>query len=151
LGDNLQGRKLSPGICSSDETSGGDPLEFNGLHGVGGDPNLKTVNVSYEIQWDIRYDDFSTIPVGGVVGHPEGLEGLPCPALWVPKIFDLGAARISNGASFTITTHTQGVASRVEDERVAENGLSENLSMGCGFGLCYTNSYIKPITKSLPE
>jgi hypothetical protein len=28
------------------------------------------------------------------------------------------------------------VTGRVEDERVAENGLSEKLRMGCGFKLC---------------
>jgi hypothetical protein len=70
-----------------------------------------------------------------MVGHLKGLEAFPCPALWVPKIFDSGAVRIGNGASFTETTYSQGVTSRAEDERVAENGLSENLRVGCGFGL----------------
>jgi hypothetical protein len=32
-----------------------------------------------------------------MVGHLEGLEAF---ALWVPKIFDSGAARIGNGVSF---------------------------------------------------
>ncbi len=71
-----------------------------------------------------------------MVGHSEGLEAFPCPTLRVPKIFDFGAARISNGASFTKTTYSQGVTGHVEDERVAKNGLSENLRVGCGFGLC---------------
>ncbi len=71
-----------------------------------------------------------------MVGQPEGLEAFPCPALLVPEIFDSGAARIGNGSSFIATTHSQRVTSRVEDERVAENRLSENLRMGCGFGLC---------------
>jgi hypothetical protein len=97
---------------------------------------LKTVNVSCGIPWDICYDDFFTIPVGGMVGHLEGLEAFPCPALWVPNIFDLSATRIGNGTSFTATTHSQGVTSCVEDERVAKNGLSENLRVGCRFGLC---------------
>ncbi len=43
---------------------------------------------------DARYDDFFVVFVGGVVGHPEGLEAFPCPALLVPKIFDSGATRI---------------------------------------------------------
>ncbi len=71
-----------------------------------------------------------------MVGHPEGLEAFPCPALLVPKIFDSGVARIGNGSSFIATIHSQRETSRVEDERVAENGLSKNLRMGCGFGLC---------------
>jgi hypothetical protein len=70
-----------------------------------------------------------------MVGHPEGLEAFPCPTLWVPKIFDSGAAEIGNGVSFTETTYSQGEIGHVEDERVAENGLSENLHMGCKFGL----------------
>jgi hypothetical protein len=87
-----------------------------------------------------------------VVGHPKGLEAFPCPALRVPKIFDSGAARIGNGASFTETTYSQGVTGLVDDERVAENGLFENLRVGCGFGLCQTNSYVKPRTKdALPK
>ncbi len=71
-----------------------------------------------------------------MVGHLEGLEAFPCPALLVPKIFDSGAARISNGSSFIATIHSQKETSLVEDERVAENGLSKNLRMGCGFRLC---------------
>ncbi len=71
-----------------------------------------------------------------MVGHSEGLEAFPFPALRVPKIFDSSAARIGNGASFTETTYSQGVIGRVEDERVAENGLFENLHVGCRFGLC---------------
>jgi hypothetical protein len=94
------------------------------------------VSVSCRIPWDVRYDDFSVVPVGGVVGQPEGLEAFPCPALLVPKIFDSGVARIGNGSSFITTTHSQRVISCVEDERVAENRLFENLRMGCGFGLC---------------
>ncbi len=61
---------------------------------------------------------------------------MPCPALLVPKIFDLGAFRIGNGSSFIATTHSKRVTRRVKDERVAENRLSENLRMGCGFRLC---------------
>jgi hypothetical protein len=39
LGDNLQGREgYQLGVHSSDETSGGDLLEFYVLHRVGGDP-----------------------------------------------------------------------------------------------------------------
>jgi hypothetical protein len=110
------------------------------------------ISVSCRIPWNIHYDDFCTILVGGVVGHPEGLEDFPCPALRVPKIFDSGAARIGNGVSFTATTHSQGVTSRVEDVRVAENGLSENLWVGCGFRLCKTNFYVKPRAKYvIPE
>jgi hypothetical protein len=71
-----------------------------------------------------------------VVGHSKGMETFPCPAFWVPKIFDYGAARIGNGASFIETAYSQGVTSRVENERVAENGMSENLRVGCGLGLC---------------
>ncbi len=97
---------------------------------------MKAINVSCGIPWDIHYDDFSAIPVGGVVGHLEGLEIFPGPAFRVPKIFDSGVARIGNGVSFIETTHSQGVTSCVEDERVAENGLSENLHVGCRFGLC---------------
>jgi hypothetical protein len=109
-------------------------------------------SVSCGIPWDTRYDDFSTNPIGGVVGHPKGLEAFPCPALWVPKIFDLNIARIGNGTSFTTTTHSQGVTNYVEDVRVAKNGLSKNLRMGCEFELCNTNFYIKPKAKDvLPE
>jgi hypothetical protein len=97
---------------------------------------LKTVNVGCKVPWDTCYDDFSIVPIGGVVGHPECLEAFPCLALWVPKIFDSGVAKIGNGASFTETAYSQGVTNRVEDERVVENGLSENLHVGCGFGLC---------------
>ncbi len=97
---------------------------------------MKAVNVGCGIPWDIRYDDFSVVLVGDVVGHSKGLEAFPCPALRVPKIFDLGVAIIGNGTSFTTTTYSLGVTSCVEDERVAENGLFENLYMGCGFGLC---------------
>ncbi len=64
-----------------------------------------------------------------MVGHPEGLEVFPCLALRVPKIFDSGAAKIGNGMSFTETTYSQWEIGHVEDERVAENGLSENLRM----------------------
>jgi hypothetical protein len=71
-------------------------------------PCLKAVSVGCRIPWDTHYNDFSTVPVGGVVGHPEGLEAFPCPAFWVPKIFDLGVARIDNGASFTETTYSRG-------------------------------------------
>jgi hypothetical protein len=38
--------------------------------------------------------------------------------------------------SFTETTYPQGVTGHVEDERVVENGLFENLRMGCEFELC---------------
>jgi len=62
---------------------------------------LKAVSVGCGIPWDTRYDDFSVVPDSGVVSHSEGLEAFPCPALQVPKIFDYGAARIGNGASFT--------------------------------------------------
>ncbi len=71
-----------------------------------------------------------------MVGHQEGLEAFPCPSLLVPKIFDSGAARIGNDSSFIATTHSQKVTSGVEDEKVAKNGMSKNLCMGCGFGLC---------------
>ncbi len=81
------------------------------------------------------YDDFFFVPIGGVVGHSEGLETFPCPALRVPKIFDSSATRICNVMSFTETTYSQGETNRVEDERVVENGLFENLYVGCGFGL----------------
>jgi hypothetical protein len=97
---------------------------------------LKAVSVGCRILWDTRYDDFSAVFIGGVVNHPKGLETFPCPALWVPKIFDSGATRIGNGASFTETTYSQGETSRVQDERVAENGLSENFCVGCEFELC---------------
>ncbi len=97
---------------------------------------MKTISVNCKIPWDIHYDDFSVVPVGGVVGHSEGLEAFPCPTLRVPKIFDSGATRIDNGVSFTKTTHSEGVTGHVEDERVAENGLSKNLRVGCGFGFC---------------
>ncbi len=99
-------------------------------------PCLKAFRVNCKIPWYARYDDFSVVPVSGVVGHPEDLEAFPCPFLLVPKIFDLGAARIGNGSSFITTIHSQRVTNRVEDERVAKNGLSKNLRMGCRFGLC---------------
>jgi hypothetical protein len=67
-------------------------------------PYLKTITISYGIPWDTRYDDFSTIPVGGLVGHSKGVEVFPCLALWVAKVFDSGAARIGNSTSFTMTT-----------------------------------------------
>jgi hypothetical protein len=67
---------------------------------------LKAVCVSYGISWDTRYDDFSTIPISGVVGHWKGLEAFPCLALRVPKIFDSGVVKIGNGMSFTPTTHS---------------------------------------------
>jgi hypothetical protein len=57
-------------------------------------PCLKVVSVSCKIPWDARYD-FFVVLVGGVIGHPEGLEAFPCLALLVPKIFDSGAARIA--------------------------------------------------------
>ncbi len=63
------------------------------------------VSVGCGIPWDTRYDDFFVVLVGGVVGHLEGLEAFPCHALWVPKIFDYGAAIIGNGMSFTETTY----------------------------------------------
>jgi hypothetical protein len=97
---------------------------------------MKAVNVGCRIPWDIRYDDFFVVLVGDVVGHPEGLEAFPCPALWIPKIFDFGAAGIGNGTSFTKTTYSQGETGCVEDKRVAENGLSENLRVRCRFELC---------------
>jgi hypothetical protein len=34
----FRGKGYHMGVCNSDETSGGDLLEFNGLHRVGGDP-----------------------------------------------------------------------------------------------------------------
>jgi hypothetical protein len=108
---------------------------------------MKAVNVGCKIPWDTRYDDFSTVRVGGVVGHPEGLEAFPCPNFQVPKIFDSSATKIGNGASFTETTYSQGETNRVEYERVAENGLFENLRMGCKFRLCLINFYVKPKAK----
>ncbi len=170
----FKGKGYHLGVCNSDETSGGDPLEFNCLHRVGSDPGymvypcwsgvvsrdsftdpvpyLKTVSVSCGIWWDTHYDDFSIIPVGGMVGHPKGLEAFPCPTLRVPKIFDLGVVIIGNGTSFTTTTHSQGVSSHVEDVKVVENGLFENLRLGCGFELYKTNYYVKPRAKYvLPE
>jgi hypothetical protein len=69
---------------------------------------MKAVNVGCKIPWDTRYDDFSTVRVGGVVGHPEGLEAFPCPNFQVPKIFDSSATKIGNGASFTETTYSRG-------------------------------------------
>jgi hypothetical protein len=71
-----------------------------------------------------------------MVGHLEGPEAFPCLALRVPKIFDSGAVRIANGTSFTKTTYSQGETGHVEDERVVENGMFENLCVGCKFGLC---------------
>jgi len=71
-----------------------------------------------------------------MVGHSEGLEAFSCLALRVPKIFNSSVARIGNATSFTKTTYSQGELGRVEDERVVENGLSENLCMGCRFKLC---------------
>ncbi len=94
------------------------------------------VNVNCRIPWDARYDDFSVVPVGGVVGHSEGLKAFPCPSFLVLKIFDSDVVRIGNGSSFIATTHSQRVTSRVEDEKVVENGLSKNLCMGCEFKLC---------------
>jgi hypothetical protein len=45
-------------------------------------PCLKAISVGCGIPWDICYDDFSVVPVGGVVGHPEeGLKAFPWPAL----------------------------------------------------------------------
>jgi len=41
-------------------------------------PCLKVVSVGCGIPWDTCYDDFSAIPIGGVVGHPKGLEAFPC-------------------------------------------------------------------------
>jgi hypothetical protein len=87
-----------------------------------------------------------------MVGHPEDLEVFPCPTFQVPKIFDSGATKIGTSVSFIETTYFQGETSCVEDERVAKNGLSENLCVGCRFGLCYTNACVKPRTKdALPE
>jgi hypothetical protein len=44
------------------------------------------------------------------------------------------------------------VTSRVEDVKVAENGLFENLYVGCGFRFCKTNFYIKLKAKdALPK
>jgi hypothetical protein len=71
-----------------------------------------------------------------MISHSKGLKAFPCPALWVPKIFDSGAAIIDNGMSFIKTTYPQGETGRVEDERIAKNGLSENLHVGCKFELC---------------
>ncbi len=71
-----------------------------------------------------------------MVGHSKDLEAFPCPAFRVPKIFDSGAARIGNGVSFIAITHSQGVTSHVENERVVKNGLSKNLRMGSEFRLC---------------
>jgi hypothetical protein len=70
------------------------------------------------------------------VGHLEGVEAFPCPTFWVPKIFDFSAAKIGNGTFFTETAYSQGVTSCVENESVVENGLSENLRVGCWFRLC---------------
>ncbi len=99
----FRGEGYHLGVCSSDETNGGDSMEFYGLHHVGGDPGymvhpcksgvvfkdsftdpipcLNVVSEGCGIPWDTRYDDFFVVPVGGVVGHPEGLEAFPCPAL----------------------------------------------------------------------
>jgi hypothetical protein len=101
------------------------------LHHVGGDPGymiypfynavvfevyfahlvlcLKVGSVSCRIPWDTRYDDFYVVHVGGMVGHPEGLEAFPCPALLVPKIFDSSTTKIDNGLSFIATIHSQKV------------------------------------------
>ncbi len=64
------------------------------------------VRVGCGIPWDTHYDDFSVVPISGVVGHLEGLKAFPCPALRVPKIFDYGATRIGNGTSFTETAYS---------------------------------------------
>jgi len=123
----FRGKGYHLGICSSNETSGGGSLKFYSLHRVRGDlsymvhpcksgvvsgdsfanlvPCLNAVSVGCRIPWDTRYDDFSDVFVGGVIGHPEGLEAFPCPTFQVPKIFDSGAARIGNGASFIKTTY----------------------------------------------
>ncbi len=95
-----------------------------------------SVSVGCGIPWDTCYDDFSVVLVSGVVGHPKGLKAFPCPTLRIPKIFDYGATRIGNGMSFIETTYSQGETGCVEDERVAENGLSKNLCVGCRFELC---------------
>jgi hypothetical protein len=116
------------GVATSDEINGGESLEFYALHRVKGDPGymvhscksgvisgdffanpvpcLNAVNIGCGIPWDIHYDDFSVIHVGGVVGHPKGLEAFPCFALQVPKIFDSSATKIGNGTSFTKTTYS---------------------------------------------
>ncbi len=97
---------------------------------------MKKVSNGCRTPWDIRYDDFSTIVIGGMVGHLKGLEAFLCLALRVPKIFDSVTTRNGNGASFTETTYALGETSYVEHKRVVENGLFENLCMGCRFGLC---------------
>jgi hypothetical protein len=154
----FKGKGYHLGVRNSDETSRGDPLKFNGLHRVWGDPGymvypcyssvisrdssvdpvpcLKAVNAGCGIPWDTRYDDFSDVPISGVVGYPEGVEVFSCLAFRVLKIFDSSATRIGNGTSFTETAYSQGVTSCVENERVVENGLSENLRVGCEFKLC---------------
>jgi hypothetical protein len=35
---------------------------------------LKVISVGCGIPWDTRYDDFFVVPIGGVVGHFEGLK-----------------------------------------------------------------------------
>jgi hypothetical protein len=39
----FRGEGYHLGVRSSDETSGGNPLEFNGLHRVGGDPGYSCI------------------------------------------------------------------------------------------------------------
>jgi hypothetical protein len=68
-------------------------------------PYLKAISVGCGIPWDTHYDDFSVIPVGGMVGHREGLEAFPCPALWVPNFFDSSVARLTM-ACLSLIPHT---------------------------------------------
>ncbi len=103
-------------------------------------PYLKTISVSYGIPWDTRYDDFFTIPNGGIVGHLEGLEAFPCPALRVPKIFDSGVARIGNNVSLT---HPQAPCQTQDGSRNAKErnclgawGTLRALSTRRGRGAC---------------
>ncbi len=74
---------------------------------------MKAVDVSYRIPWDARYDDFSVVPIGGVVGHLEGLEAFSCPALLVRGISQgrevgeekgdsLGSIRVTHGGAVEV-------------------------------------------------
>jgi hypothetical protein len=94
---------------------------------------------------DTCYDDFSDVLVGGVVGHPEGLEAFPCPALWVPKIFDSGVAKIDNGASFIKTTYSQGRPVVLRMRRLLKMGCLKTFAWDAGL------DFVRPTLKLSQE
>ncbi len=167
----LRGEYHLLGAHRSDKATRGNPLKFDGLHCVGRSPGysvhqskggvvtrgpttnpisyLELVGVRCGVLGNVVYNDSSTCAVDDVGVHPEGWVAFPVPILQVPEIFNSGVANFGNGVPFIEAVYPKGVAGRVGDEKIIEDGLPEDLHARCWFNLHKAGPDVQPRVKDI--